>query len=114
MVLSVEPSTLFQRKAAHRYPEIRILRKVREGKAARHDTNHGVLQIIERDARPNDVFIATETGLPQPMSQDHDRFCTNAIFVLVEVASEKWLNPEDIKHRRRHLIDHQFGRIPDT
>ena len=41
-------------------------------KGGRHDADHGVVLIVERDALIDDVAVSSETSLPETVAQHHD------------------------------------------
>src|SRR5205085_7751820 len=60
----------------------------------RQHADNGEALIVERDRLPDDVWIAAEAALPQPLTDDHCATCARLIFFGREVAPQRGRDAE--------------------
>ena len=71
----------------HRQPDIRVLRRRH---LPRHDADHGVTLVVQRNCLAEHSWIAIECALPKPIANDDNRRRANFIFIFAKRPANLW------------------------
>ena len=86
-----------------RSPERRLGRRhVHE--PGRHDADHHVAAVVERDRSSDDGGIAVEAAPPERIAQDHDRGSVQAVVGCAQFASERGRHAQHAEITRAHAL----------
>src|SRR2546422_715718 len=95
------------RQVQARHPELDPYQLPPEGRkieVGRHDANHGVAIVVERDLFADQTGIAAVAPLPHPVAQDHHTRSTGLVFFGQEITAQHGSHAEKRKEVGRNLL----------